>query len=94
MRMVGERPEYCLGAAIDAAIRLDQLHGGFESAARHLGKARRHAGVLKREKIEAITDSLLPTANTPRAEMAVAVIDHQRLCGRRGDLDSGSHTGN
>ncbi len=42
MRVMGQRPEDRLGAAIDSPIRLNQLHGVLELAARHFGKARRH----------------------------------------------------
>ena len=88
MGIVRERAEDGLGAAINAAIYLDQLNGGLELAARHFGKTSRHAGVLKRQIIEVIAGGVLPAVNPQLAEIAVAIIDHQRLRRGRGHLDS------
>lgn len=93
-RVVGDRAEDGLSAAIDAAIGLNQLNGRLELSARHFGKARRHAGILERETIKVIAGSELPAVNPPQAEIAVAVVDHQRLRRGRGNFDNGSHTGN
>jgi hypothetical protein len=74
--IVGERTEDGLGAAINAAIRLDQLHGVLELPAGHFGKAHRYTGVLEREINKVIPGGMLPTVNPQRAEVAAAVIDH------------------
>ena len=94
MGIHGKRAEDSLRAAIDTAIRLDQLHCRLELAARHLGKARCHGGILIRKIVQAIARRMPPAVNPQRAEFAVAVIDHHRLRRGRGDPDKGSHPPN
>jgi hypothetical protein len=89
---VGERTKDGFRAAIDPAIRLNQLDGSFKLAAREFRKLRRHAAILKGEIINVIAGGVLPTANPQRAEVAVAVKDHQWLRGGRCHLKNGFHT--
>ena len=93
MRIVGEGTKGGFGAAVNGAVRLDELHGALELLARQFGKTGRDGRVLKGEIINAMAGGALPAVNPKGAEIAIAIENHQWL-GRRGsDWKGRSHEG-
>ena len=83
--IVSQGAEGGFSAAIDGAVSLDELDGRFELLARQFRKAGRDGGILKREIINAVAGGVLPAPNPERAEIAIAVKNHQRPGRRRCD---------
>src|SRR5437773_9754519 len=86
MRIVRQRPERRFRPAIDASVRLDQMHRVLESFARQLRKPGRHRRFLEGKIIYPIAGSMLPPPDPYPAEIAIPVKNHQRLRWRRGNL--------
>src|SRR5437899_7492129 len=91
MRIVGECPECGFRAAVDCAVRIDQVDGGFKLLTGDFRKSDRDRGVLERQVIDTNAGDVLPAPNPDAAEMTVAIKDHERLCRRRCDLIGSFH---
>ena len=89
--VVRERSEHSVRAAEDVSIGFDELHRFLEALSRYFRESLCNGRVLKRNILDRITSVLLPTRDPAPTEVAIAVIDHDRLLRRRGNLDDFTH---
>src|SRR5439155_13840586 len=90
-RVVSERAKDCFRPAVNRAVRLDEMDCRFELLPRKFRELLSDTGSLKRKILNGIAGGLLPAADPERAEVAVAVENHQRLRRRRGHMQVAFH---
>ena len=78
-------------AGINRAVRFNQLDCSLKSITWNFRELCCDTGILRWQIIHGITGHLLPAADPQRAEIAVAVENHQRFWRRRGDPDVAFH---
>src|SRR6266550_1722900 len=89
--IVSQRAADRFRPAVNGAVRLNELHRSFESLARKFRELFSDARVLKRDIFDGVACGLLPAFDPKRAEVAVAVENHQWLRRRRGHMQVAFH---
>ena len=89
--IVGQSAEDRFCARMNGAVGFNESNGGIELSLWNFWKARGNLRVLRGQIIHRVTRNLPPAANPERAEIAVAVENHQRLRWRRGDVKAALH---
>ena len=87
----GQRAKDGFRAGINRAVRFDELDGGIKVFAGDFGKSGGDLRILRGQIIHGVAGHLLPAADPKRAEIAVAVENHQRFRRRRGDAGAPIH---
>lgn len=80
-----------LRAFVNKTIWLQQRDGAIKQVARDFGKSRGHGGVLRGDIVHLGIGNVPPLFDGEFAEVAIAIVDHQRLGRRLGDVEDAVH---